>query len=42
METHIILTGFKVAEKQHGVRYMKFIGDGDSSVYPSLVAGVPG
>ena len=42
MEKHIILTGFKVAKKQHGVRYMKFIGDGDSSVYPSLVAGVPG
>ena len=33
MEKHIILTGFKVAKKQHGVRYMKFIGDGDSSVY---------
>jgi len=42
METDIILTGFKAAEKQHGVRYIKFIGDGDSSVYPTLVAGVPG
>lgn len=42
METDIILTGFKAAEKQHGVQYIKFIGDGDSSVYPSLVAGVPG
>ena len=42
METDIILTGFKGAEKQHGLRYIKFIGDGDSSVYPSLVAGVPG
>ena len=42
METDIILIGFKAAEKQHGVRYIKFIRDGDSSVYPSLIAGVPG
>ena len=28
METHIILTGCKVAKK-HGVRYIKFIGDGN-------------
>ena len=42
METDIILAGFKAAETQHGVRYINFIGDGDSSVYPTLVAGVPG
>ena len=42
METDIILTGFKAAEKQHGLRYIKFIGDSDSFVYPSLVAAVPG
>lgn len=42
METDIILEGFRKAEKQHGVRYTKVIGDGDSSVYPTLVAGVPG
>jgi len=42
METDIIFTGFKAAEKQHGVCYIKFFGDGDSSVYPTLVAGVPG
>ena len=30
METDIILEG---AERVHGVRYTKFIGDGDSSVY---------
>ena len=40
METDIILEGFQAAEKQHGVRYMRFIGDGDSSVHPTLVANV--
>ena len=33
METDIILEGFLQAEKVHGVRYMEFIGDGDSFVY---------
>ena len=42
METDIILAGFKAAETQHGVRYINYIGDGDSSNYPTLVAGVPG
>jgi len=42
METDIILQGFLEAEKQHGVRYTNFIGDGDSSVYPTLIANVPG
>ena len=42
METDIILAGFKAAETQHGVHYINFIGNGDSSVYPTLVAGVPG
>jgi len=42
METDIILEGFKRAEKDHGVRYTRFIGDGDSSVYPMLIAEVPG
>ena len=40
MESDLILEGFQVAEKQHGVRYMRFIGDGDSSVNPTLVANV--
>ncbi len=26
----------------HGVRYTKFIGDGDSSVHPTLLQNVPG
>ena len=42
MESDIILEGFLAAEKQHGDRYINFIGDGDSSVYPTLVSGVPG
>lgn len=41
METDIILEGFKEAERVHGVRYMRFVGDGDSSVYPTLVQSVP-
>jgi len=42
MEPDIILEGFKVAEQQHGIRYINFIGDGDSSVHSTLVSGVPG
>ena len=41
METDIILEGFVQAEQVHGVRYMRFIGDGDRSVYPTLLANVP-
>ena len=42
MEPDIILKGFQQAERVHGVRYMRFIGDGDSSVYPTLIQNVPG
>ena len=42
METDVILEGFLEAEQVHGVRYTKFIGDGDSSVYPTLLQSVPG
>ena len=42
MEPDIILEGFKQAEAVHGVRYIKFVGDGDSSVYPMLIQSVPG
>lgn len=42
METDIILEGFKEAERVHGVRYTKFVGDGDSSVYPTLLQNVTG
>ena len=41
METDIIF-GFRrlLAEQPHGVRYM-FVGDGDSSVFPTLQQNVP-
>ncbi len=42
METDIILEGFLEAEQVHGVRYTGFIGNGDSSVSPTLLTSVPG
>ena len=42
MEADIILEGFINAERVHGVHYTQFIGDGDSSVYPTLIQKVPG
>ena len=41
METNIILDGFKKAEQTHGLRYTRFIGDGDSSVCPTPLMEVP-
>lgn len=41
METDVILEGFLEAERVHGVRYTRFIGDGDSSVHTTLVQSVP-
>ena len=41
MESDIIVQGFQEAESKDGLRYINFVGDGDSSVYPSLIAGVP-
>ena len=41
METDILVDGFQKAESQHGVHYLRFIGDGDSSIHPDLVAKVP-
>ena len=41
MEADIIVEGFINAERVHGVRYTQFIGDGDSSVYPTLIQRVP-
>ena len=35
MEADIIVEGFINAERVHSVRYTQFIGDGDSSVYPT-------
>ena len=42
MESDIILEGFQKAEQQHGVQYIKFIGDGNSSVNAQLISGVSG
>ena len=39
METDILVDAFKEAEKKYGLRYTAFVGDGDSSVYPSLIPG---
>ena len=41
MEADIILEGFCQSENMHGLRYLWLIGDGDSSVYHSVVTGVP-
>ena len=40
-DIYIILKGFLHSEEQHGLRYTKFIGDGDSSIFPAVVSGVP-
>ena len=40
METDIIVQSFQLAEQMHGVRYLWFIGDGDSSVYHAVVSNV--
>lgn len=37
----IILEGFRKAEQTHGVRYIRFVGDGDSSVFPTLRQNLP-
>ena len=41
METDVVLEGFRMAESTHGVRYMRMVGDGDSSVYSTLLLNVP-
>ena len=41
MKTDSILEGFQESERVHSVRYTRFIGDGDSAVYPTLLQGVP-
>ena len=41
MEIDIILEDFQTCEQQHGVRYISFIGDGDSSVYSTLISSIP-
>ena len=41
MEADIILEGFQQSKNMHVLRYLWLIGDGDSSVYHSVVTGVP-
>ena len=42
MEPDILLEAFQQAERVHGVRYLPFNGDGDSSVHSTLIQGVTG
>ena len=41
MEKDILLEGFLKCEEVYGIRYMRMIADGDSSVYASIVSSVP-
>ena len=41
MESNILVEGFNQAERTHGVRYMRLVGDGDSSVLSCIYSGVP-
>ena len=41
MEADIIAAGFRQSEAMHGVRYMKVVGDGDSSVLYTIHTAVP-
>ncbi|CAC5417646.1 unnamed protein product [Mytilus coruscus] len=42
MESDVILQGFLEAERKPGVRYMRVVGDGDSSVFAKIREEVPG
>lgn len=41
MEASIIVEGFKTSEAMYGIRYAKFIGDGDSNVYKKILEQRP-
>lgn len=41
MESSIIVEGFLQSEKMYGIRYNKFIADGDSSVYKKILEARP-
>lgn len=41
MEAAILVEGFQKSEEMHGLRYLAFIGDGDSSVFAQLKEKVP-
>lgn len=33
MEADMVVEGFKMSKNMHGIRYLKFVGDGDSSIF---------
>ena len=41
IESVIILDGFLKCFEVHGVRYIKIVADGDSSVYSNIIENVP-
>ncbi|KAJ8871889.1 hypothetical protein PR048_028229 [Dryococelus australis] len=41
MESDILVEGFKASEKTHGLRYLNYIGDGNSSVQKAITERVP-
>lgn len=41
MEVSIIVEGFKTSEQMYGVRYAKFIEDGDNNVYRKILEQRP-
>ena len=41
METDILVEGFRISEEMHGLQYLRYIGDGDSSVFYRLKQSVP-
>ena len=41
MESDIISEGFRLSESMYGLRYMRIVGDGDSSVMSTIVQTVP-
>ncbi|CAI6375770.1 unnamed protein product [Macrosiphum euphorbiae] len=41
MEASIIVKGFKTSEDMYGIRYAKFIGDGDSNVFKKILEQRP-
>lgn len=40
MEADMVVQGFNCSEKMHGLRYGKFVADGDSSVFVSIIEKV--
>lgn len=41
MASDIIFEGFRLSETMYGSRYMRIVGDGDSSVMATIIQTVP-